>query len=309
MYNLASELSTIIGKVNSIEPIRSGLSGAQVSAVSAASGEYVLKSQPHETDDNFWSQYRLILKRASEHQIAPEVVYIDDAARAVLSVRVHGVPLQVALRGEARDAAIASVLAQIRAVHAIDPAGITERNPLDYARAIWEAQRQRPDFPSWAKAAEREFADVASALERDPRRVVSHNDVNPGNILWDGTRAWIVDWDAAALGHPYYDFATFATFLDLNAEAGWDLMAQQQQSPLDDDARATFTALRRLVALAIGYSFVSGVPDVASLAPTRADAPTLAECRAALRSGALDLQTVEGRGRYGFAMLRAGISS
>jgi aminoglycoside phosphotransferase (APT) family kinase protein len=55
--------------------------------------------------------------------------------------------------------------------------------------------------------------EISVTLARDPRRVVSHNDVNPGNILWDGAHAWLVDWEVTGLGHPYYDLATLALFL------------------------------------------------------------------------------------------------
>jgi Ser/Thr protein kinase RdoA (MazF antagonist) len=136
---------------------------------------------------------------------------------------------------------------------------------------------------------------------------VSHNDVNPGNVLWDGERTWLVDWEVAGLGHPYYDLAAFVSFLDLDADAAHRLLEMQEQRLLDDESRTTFAALRQLVALAIGCVFLRMVPELSEhTAPTRGDAPTLAACRAEMRAGTLDLQTAHGRAALGLAFLRLG---
>jgi thiamine kinase-like enzyme len=296
----------LLGDVQSVTPISMGLSGAGVYAVTAANSEYVLRVQSKGTGDSFWNQQLLILRRAAEREVAPRIVHVDEDARAVVSARVAGVPLPAALANPAhRGAAVADVVERLRALHAIDKSGIEERNAVDFGRMVWQQQRQRSAFPTWASDLGPAFDDVATVLARDTRRVVSHNDVNPGNVLWDGTRTWLVDWEVAGLGHPYYDLAAFATFLGLDAETAHGLLAQQEQTSVDDEARATFAVLRQLVALAIGNVFLSLVPDLTILpAPTRADAPTLLDCRTAMRSGALDLQTPRGQAMLGLAFLR-----
>ncbi len=127
--------------------------------------------------------------------------------------------------------------------------------------------------------------------------------MNPGNILWDGTRAWLVDWEVAGLTHPFYDLAVLAMFLQLDAAAAHDLLAQQEQRPIDDGARAVFAALRRLAALLCGTIFASMVPDLGLLP---ASAPTLTACYAEMRAGKLDLQDPRGRGAFALALLRLG---
>ncbi|HET7456677.1 MAG TPA: phosphotransferase [Gemmatimonadaceae bacterium] len=299
---------SVVGEVTLVTPIHLGLSGAGVWAVTSARGEYVLRVQGDRADGHSWTQQLLVLRRAAECGIAPAVVHVDEAARAVVSARVAGVPLPAALGDPAqRTAAIAGVVAQLRALHAVDPAGVEERDAVDYARRAWAAQRARPGFPSWAAGVGDALDAIATWLARDPRRVVGHNDVNPGNVLWDGARAWLVDWEVAGLAHPYYDVAALATFLALDADAANGLLALQERAPLDDDARATFAALRRLVALVAGCTFLGLVPDLAVFpAPTRAEAPTMHELYAALRTGAYALQEPRGRAAFGLALLRVG---
>ena len=37
---------------------------------------------------------------------------------------------------------------------------------------------------------------------RAPASVSSHNDLNPRNVLYDGQRLWLVDWEAAFRNDP-----------------------------------------------------------------------------------------------------------
>lgn len=299
----------IIGEITSVVPIHMGLSGAGVYEVRSSRGDYILRIQGKRNDESFWLQQLLILRRAAEHGIAPALVHVDEEARAIIMARIAGAPLHMALADPAaRQTVIGGVVAQLRALHAIDPAGIAERDGVGYARGLWERQRQREGFPEWCANIGAMLDEIAAVLARDTRRVVSHNDINPGNVLWDGTRAWLIDWEAAGLMHPYYDIAALSTFLNLDADAGYGLLALQEQNALDDDARATFVAMRKLVALAAGSIFLSLVPDLSVLpAPTLGEAPTLAIFYDDMRTGELQLQTPKGQAAFGLALLRNGI--
>ena len=296
-----------VGTVTAIQPISMGASGAGVYAVSTTRGELVLRVHPEGGDASHWTQQLSVLRRAAERGVAPALVYVDEAARAIVSTRVEGVagmPLAAALADPGqRGAVLASVVDQLRALHALDPAGVEERDPLAYARGQHATQRARPGFPAWAAALDPIFDAIEGTLARDPRRVVSHNDLNPGNILWDGARAWLVDWAVAGLAHPFYDLAVLAMFLQLDDATAHGLLAQYEQRPIVDGARATFAALRRLAALLCGLTFASLVPDLGLLP---ASAPTLAAFYAEMRAGTLDLQDPRGRGAFALALLHLG---
>jgi len=297
--------SALVGDLHSITPVHMGLSGAGVYAVSASKGEYILRIQGADAEPGLWDQHLLILRRAAAHGVAPSIVHVDAAAAALVSVRIRGAPLPSVLGDPAvRHVAIHDVVSRLRLLHTVDKTGVVERDAVEFGRDLCEAQRRRPGFPKWGARTDPVLEEVASVLARDTRRVLSHNDVNPGNVLWDGTRSWPVDWERAGLNHPYYDLAAFVTFLDLDADGAYELLALQEQSSLDDTAREAFAGLRQLVALLVGHIFLSMVPDLSILrAPTPTDAPTLAQCRAAMRNGALDLQTAQGQAMLGLAFL------
>ena len=293
-----------VGQVQKIQPIPMGLSGAAVFSVTSTRGELVLRVQPGGEAEP-WEQQLRILSRAAERGLAPALVHVDPSARATVSTRVMGAPLAAALADAGqRGAMMADLVSRLRELHALEVDGLTERDPLALAQSQWALQRERPGFPQWASALESNFAAIAVTLARDPRRVVSHNDLNPSNILWDGTRTWLVDWEVAGLTHPFYDLAVLSMFLRLDDATALSLLTMQEQRPVDDAGREVFAALRRLAALLCGLTFASLVPDLNLLPAT---APTLVECYAGLRAGTLNLREPEGRGFFALALLQLGM--
>jgi thiamine kinase-like enzyme len=45
----------------------------------------------------------------------------------------------------------------------------------------------------------RRYAAVTKVYPRNDDLVASHNDVKPENIVFDGDRVWLVDWEVAFL--------------------------------------------------------------------------------------------------------------
>jgi aminoglycoside phosphotransferase len=298
-----------VGVVEDVEPITVGLSGAGVYAVTTSRGKFVLRVQGRQTDESFFAQQLRVLRRAAEAGVAPAVLHIDEGARAVVSVRVPGVPMAAALADPAqRGPLLVSVVDRLRLLHTLDPSGVDERDPLAHTRAAWEAARGRPGLPPWAASLDPILDAVAAVLDADPRRVVSHNDVNPVNVLWDGARAWLVDWEVTGLGHPHYDLAVLSLFLRLDDDVALDLVRRYDRASVNDHSRASFRALRQLAGLLCGLTFLGLVDDLRVCpAPTLADAPTLGTCFAAMRTGELDLQRARGRASLGLALLAEGL--
>lgn len=295
-----------VGVVERLEPITLGLSGAGVYAVTASRGAYVLRVQRRASDDDDGFAHQLrILRRAADAGVAPAIVHADEVARAVVSVRVPGMPLAAALADPAqRERVLASVVERLRTLHALDSSGVVERDPVAHARSSWQAGRARLGFPAWATSLAPTLEAIESTLARDQRRVLSHNDVNPVNVLWDGARAWLVDWEVAGLGHPYFDLASLALFLRLEEGVALELLAHHDGAPLDERSRASFRALRRLSGLLCGLTFLSLVEDLSVCpAPALAEVPSLEACYRAMRTGELDMHSPRGRAWFGLALL------
>lgn len=299
-----------VGAVQSITPLGQGMSGAGVYAVTTSRGDYVLRVQSRQLDEDYFAQQLRVLRRVTDAGIAPALVHVDEAARAVVSVRIQGMPASAALGNpETRPRVLGSVIEQLRRLHSLDTAGITRQEPLPHALRVWEKQRLRPGFPAWAADLKPMFDAIARALAADPRLTLSHNDVNPGNVLWDGQRAWLVDWEQTGVGHPYFDLASLALFLRLEDGAVFGLAAAHDGAPLTDVSRASLRALRKLSGLMCGLIFLELVKDLSEVVPNLADVPPLGSCYEAMRTGKLLLQSQAGQLALGQALLAAGVSA
>jgi thiamine kinase-like enzyme len=67
------------------------------------------------------------------------------------------------------------------------------------------------------------FGKIALVYPRMNIDVVSsHNDLHPGNLLFQGERAWMVDWEAAFAADCFVDLAAIANFfLENESEREW----------------------------------------------------------------------------------------
>lgn len=77
----------------------------------------------------------------------------------------------------------------------------------DYARAIAAAESSfAPDLPRYLDAAER------LEHQQAPMPVVfGHHDLLPGNVMDDGKRLWLIDWEYGGFGTPLFDLANLSS--------------------------------------------------------------------------------------------------
>jgi aminoglycoside phosphotransferase len=301
----------LVGVVQNITPINEGLSGAGVYAVATSRGAYVLRLPPPELAGDEFAQQLRVMRRAAEAEIAPALVHVDEAARAVVSVRIQGMPISAALANPTdRPRVLGSVIEQLRRLHALDTTGITRQEPLPYAQKIWAAQRVRPGFPVWAGDLAHIFGAIAPVLAADPRLTLNHNDMNPGNVMWDGERAWLIDWEACGLGHPYFDLACLALFLRLDEATAFALAERHDGAPLTDASRASFRAMLKLSGLLCGLNILGAATDLSGGTVASIDeAPTLAACYEGMFSGRVPLQSQAGLLAFGQALLALGVTA
>jgi thiamine kinase-like enzyme len=73
-------------------------------------------------------------------------------------------------------------------------------------------------FPQGYERA-REVASTIQAARSGARPVPCHNDLLAANFIDDGERLWVVDWEYAGMGDPYFDLGNFAVNNGLNEEA------------------------------------------------------------------------------------------
>lgn len=77
--------------------------------------------------------------------------------------------------------------------------------------------------------------------------VSSHNDLKPENIMFDGERAWLVDWEAAFLNDPYLDLAVVANFTVHSEEDEFEFLQNYFGEAPDQYIQARFFLMQQLL--------------------------------------------------------------
>lgn len=297
------------GPTTSITRIAAGLSGAGVYRVEAGGEAFVLKVTAADEPLEPWQQRAAIQRAAAEAGVAPPLVHVDPERRAVVTRLLVDRSFPALLGTPATRAAAVTLLGTtLRRVHDLPvsaPAGA--RDPRELLASI--GALLPPGFvPAFARAAiERVEAEAPSG----DAVVLSHNDVNPTNLLYDGDQLRLLDWDVAGPNHPYYDLAAAAVFFRLDDATCLQLIAAHDGAA-PDTLPAAFTYRRRLVSALVGTLFARLAHQAGHAGATGGESleatVPLFELYGRMRAGTLSPATPDGQWLMSQAMFQISAS-
>ena len=104
-----------------------------------------------------------------------------------------------------------------------------------------------------------QYARVAAAYSSlDPDLAPSHNDLfKPDNMLFDGNRVWLVDWEAAFQNDRYADLAVVANMLVANEAEEQIYLQEYFGAPPDSYQAARFYLMKQLAHIFYAMAFLS----------------------------------------------------
>ena len=183
---------------------------------------------------------------AADAGVGPDVVAFIQPEGYLVTRFIEGSPL--ADLDVHRDGRIARVAAAVRRFHdgpAI-PGLFVPLRICDAYRALAEA-RGVP-IPAACERArdigrDIDFALIAHPVDMRP----CHNDLLPGNLIDDGSRIRIVDWEYAGMGDPFFDLGNFSVNNDLTEAEDSALIAAYDPVPTEAERSAARLTLFRVV--------------------------------------------------------------
>lgn len=217
----------------------------------------------------------LCMRAAADAGIAPALHYADATAGVAIMDFVPGRPLQDhpnGAEGLARD--LGTLAARLQATPAFAPVA-------DYPtilRAMLDRLLATDLYGGGLLDPHRDgFERIREAYPWDEAVLVSsHNDPHPGNILFDGARLWLIDWETAYRNDPAVDVAVMTLYLANTPELQEALIRSWLGRASDPVLRARLVLMRQLVKLFYGFAnglYVAGSQpglvetDMAALTP------------------------------------------
>ncbi len=202
------------------------------------------------------------MKAAAEAGLAPRIWYTSIEDRMAITDFVEAAPFPVT-------DALVRIPAALRTLHALPPfPGVP--NHLNTSCMFLMNRGTAVDgfiqrFQAATILAEREseellarYAQLAAVYPRhDPDMVSSHNDLfKPDNILFDGHRVWLVDWEAAFLNDRYADLAVVANLIVANDADERVYLQEYFGQPPDQYQLARFFLMQQVAHIFYAMAFL-----------------------------------------------------
>ena len=212
------------------------------------------------TDDP--TRHFACMKAAAEAGLAPRVWYTSIEDKISITDFVEAAPFPVT-------DALVRIPATLRTLHALPPFPgvpnhlntscmfLINKGPAwtDSSRGF----RRRTFFPkSESEELFARHAQLAAVYpHHDPDMVSSHNDLfKPDNILFDGHRVWLVDWEAAFLNDRYADLAVVANLVVTNDAEERVYLQEYFGQPPDQYQLARFFLMQQVAHMFYAMAFL-----------------------------------------------------
>jgi aminoglycoside phosphotransferase (APT) family kinase protein len=258
-----------------------GFSGALVYRIVVQESPFLLRMITR-TNDSTTSDHFACMKAAAEAGLAPKVHYSSVEDRISITDFVEAVPFSAA-------EALIRMPAVLRKLHALPPfpprashlntscTFLLHEGP---ARGAIIQKFQAANILPKAESDELfvRYAQTAAAYSLDSLDMVSsHNDLfKPDNVLFDGRRVWLVDWEAAFLNDRYADLAVVANLLVSNEAEERQFLQEYLGQPADEYQLAKLHLMRQVTHIFYTIAFLmlgsSGKPiDLSEALPAFRD--------------------------------------
>ncbi|ATB40753.1 hypothetical protein CYFUS_006209 [Cystobacter fuscus] len=300
------------GSTTTLTRIAAGLSGAAVYRVEASGQSFVLKIAGEAENEADWRGALHIQRLAADAGLAPRIVHVDEARRAVLTAFVADRSFSTFYRDpRTHEAALTQLGRTVRRIHALPlPADAIARDPRDLLAQIWDGLLAGFALPGFT-------VDVVRlVLAEDPLLhervlVLGHNDLNPTNLIYDGEEILILDWAAAGTMDAFYDLAVLSVFLRMDEGTSLRLLSAYEGKEFVELPRRFLYTRRLAAALAGAFQlyFARQMKHTGATGTETLDStPSLGEFYQRMQAGALKLGTADGHWGFGLALLKEGLA-
>jgi tRNA A-37 threonylcarbamoyl transferase component Bud32 len=261
-----SAIHAVLGSAAiNVRAVPGGVSGAVVLRIETGDHRFVLRMEGPASRLRNPHQY-VSMRIAAEAGIAPPIHYLDVDAGVVMMDYIADRPLESY------------------------PGGFQ-----GLAQATGAMLRKLQALPPFLDVASQRLAKIRDAYGTETENhVSSHNDFLPRNLLFDGQRLWLIDWENGYRNDPLVDLATaldnFAPSLELEEILMQAWLGQAPDRRLRERL-AVVRSLTRLFYAGVLFSAAAAVP------PAKPDgdlsALSCADFERAIRTGRLKAETAE----------------
>lgn len=196
--------------VGDLQPISGGVSGAAIFRFEVGDRSHLLRLEPERIAPPDRKRGFICMRTAAAAGIAPPLHYANPADGVAIMEFIRSQPLEEhpgGVAGMVRE--LGELAARVQATRPFPMVGDYPQM-IEVLLAALEASNHFA--PGVLSPHAEGLARIRAAYPWDAAALVSsHNDLNPRNILFDGARLWLIDWELAFRNDPLADVAILTT--------------------------------------------------------------------------------------------------
>ncbi|MBB6127023.1 phosphotransferase [Mucilaginibacter lappiensis] len=297
--------------IEDIQLLTGGLSSALVYRITIAGKDYLLRIVMRADEVHDPQRQHICMGLAASANIAPHVYYSNDEDALAITDFVQNKPVREGF-ASGKDL-ITALGSTIKAIHEL-PLFPKLVNFLDGVDTFIQQFKSLHMFPGHVTAEHFSlYAEIQKVYPRyDTDIVSSHNDLNPNNILFDGKKIWVIDWEAAFQNDRYVDLAIVAQTFVHNQEEEFIFLQTYFGEELDEYKKARFFLMQQICRMyyaMIMLKLAAAQKPSDHLHDPDMNQPNMPEFGAMLMSGKILLDTYEGKLQYGKILLNTMLSA
>lgn len=282
-------LALVVGRhdLGTIALLKGGVSGAVICRVDSGQRTFVVRLEPERIAVAHRRRGFAAMQAAAAMGVAPRVYFADPADGIAIMDFVDARP--IAAHPGGRRGIAGELGSLIGMVQKTEPFAAMLGNCEDMIASALQSLAASGLFAAGSLDRHRdELARIRAAMPWDSSsQVSSHNDPNPRNLLFDGARLWLVDWELASRNDPLFDLAIATTEIADTPDLEAALLAAATGRYPDATLRARVRVVRQLTRLFYGCIALdaagAGRPDRYD----NRDAMSPAQFKAAVSQGSL----------------------
>lgn len=258
--NAAQELLPATDKcIVTSEPLLSGLSNNVIKYTTSLGNSYVFREPKKLGDKDRFNKIFSVAQTAAELLVAPHIYNVNQAHQQML---MRYIPNIAWPSYEENEKAYGAVMLTLKRFHDGMRADVLKNNPTRYQpfsaildkKEYWVTNSHMPD--QLKTAFDRMQKMYGKALPwLKTQATICHGDLKKKNVLLEQQKdqlyAWLIDFDYAGVGHPYFDVVKFSQKLPSHQRVKLFEVYLEHQPTAEETAQFIIAdnALRMLIAL------------------------------------------------------------
>jgi hypothetical protein len=295
LVSRALEQTFGVSESEDIRQLTAGLSTALIFRIVVKGSPYLLRVPTRTDAMGDLTHHLACMKPAAEAGLAPRIHYASTEDRILITDFVDARPLSQ------KEAArlLPKTLSTMHALPPFPPARLISSyfDAIDGMVRRFQEAKIMPE--SEIEDLIREYEEMSTLYRRlEPEMVASHNDLKPENMIFDGNRVWLIDWEAAFLNDRYLDLSVVANFVLTNEAEEEPYLQAYFGEPAGEYRRARYFIMRQLLHMAYG-SFLSTLGAAGKPVDISAPVPPFREFHDGMWKGEITLKSNNARLQYG----------